>query len=187
MKNIKKLKKLQKLVKKWSDDRCITSNGKSVIQLTKLISEKSEISEGLLKNDIDLIEDAIGDTLVVMINLAVLLSKEGNCSELDLRMCNVDKQYDLSSEKALFDLDVRFGEIADGIGKGKKCEIISELNYCLRILNKISNSFNLKIEDCLEVAYNEIKDRKGVLTKEGNFVKSTDPYYEQALKDLENS
>ena len=42
--------------------------------------------------------------------------------------------------------------------------------------------YNKSLEECVEVAYNEIKDRKGFLTPEGNFVNSTDPRYEEILK-----
>ena len=42
----------------------------------------------------------------------------------------------------------------------------------------------VSIEECLEAAYNDIKDRRGVLF-EGVFVKSTDPQYEFVLTQVQ--
>ena len=54
----------------WSAERGITTNGKSVTQALKLVSEVGELTDNLAKNQS--IKDDIGDCLVVLTNLAEL-------------------------------------------------------------------------------------------------------------------
>lgn len=54
-----------------------------------------------------------------------------------------------------------YGGIADGIGDVMVCLI----NYCAII--------GFDLTDCLRLAYNEIKDRKGYLNANGVFIKET--------------
>jgi NTP pyrophosphatase (non-canonical NTP hydrolase) len=90
------------LIREWAKARGIYSNGDSKTQYVKLQEESGELAKALLENDQYEIQDAIGDMVVVLTNLAELRG--------------------------------------------------------------------LKIEDCIESAYNEIKDRKGKM-KNNTFVK----------------
>lgn len=88
---------------RWSEARGIIQNSDSKTQLLKAFSEMGELSDAITKRDRSAIIDALGDTIVCLINVA-----------------------------AIEDLD---------------------LGYCLK------------------EAYNQIKDRKGFLNKEGVFIK----------------
>lgn len=74
------------------------------------------------------------------------------------------------------------GELADNIAKGK--DIKDDIGDCLVVLTIIANMKGTNIDECIEVAYNDIKDRKGFLNKEGIFIKSTDAGYEQLIMKL---
>ena len=91
------------LIRKWAEVRGIYSNGDAKTQYVKLQEEAGELAKALLENDQYEIQDAIGDMVVVLTNLA---------------------------------------ELKD-----------------------------LKIEDCIESAYNEIKNRKGKMIN-NTFVKN---------------
>lgn len=58
------------LIRKWAKDRDIYEKGDIKTQLIKLYEETGELSQSILKNDKDGIIDAIGDSIVVLTNLA---------------------------------------------------------------------------------------------------------------------
>lgn len=63
------------------------------------------------------------------------------------------------------------GELADATLKSDVPEIVDGIGDVLVTLILYAALQNLDIEDCLESAYNTIKDRRGTLTTEGVFVK----------------
>lgn len=87
----------------WATNRGILKNGTMTGQTLKFCEEAGEVAGAVAKRDIDLLVDALGDTLVTMV-------------------------------------------------------IISHLS-------------GVELEEAMEVAWNEIKDRTGTLTEEGVFVK----------------
>jgi len=58
------------LIRKWAKDRDIYEKGDIKTQLIKLYEETGELSQSILENDKDGIIDAIGDSIVVLTNLA---------------------------------------------------------------------------------------------------------------------
>ena len=65
------------------------------------------------------------------------------------------------------------GELAEGINKGKPNQIKDSLGDVLVTLILLAEDLNLNLLDCLNSAWNEIKDRKGEV-KDGSFVKESD-------------
>jgi len=63
------------------------------------------------------------------------------------------------------------GELSDNICKGK--DVSDDIGDMMVVLINIAERNNLSIEHCLEVAYNDIKDRKGKMV-DGVFVKEDD-------------
>lgn len=100
------LNKLEELTTQWADDRGIIKNGKMVTQVAKLFEESGELAGAILKKQDKKIKDGIGDSLVV--------------------------------------------------------------------LNNIAKIYGTTLEECWNLAYEEIKDRKGYLNEEGNFIKEAD-------------
>jgi len=76
------------------------------------------------------------------------------------------------------------GELCDNITKGFNIE--DDIGDCLVVLTNIAALYSTTLERCWEVAYNDIKDRKGFLNSNGNFIKSTDPKYEQLKMEFDN-
>lgn len=60
------------------------------------------------------------------------------------------------------------GELSDNLCKGKTP--IDDIGDCMVVLAIIAEQHNLSIEGCLQHAYNDIKDRKGMMI-DGVFVK----------------
>lgn len=64
------------------------------------------------------------------------------------------------------------GELADNIAKGRDVE--DDIGDCLVVLNNLALMHNTTLELCLEVAYEDIKDRKGQMNENGVFIKEGD-------------
>ena len=63
-------------IRGWADERGLYKNGDPKTQLIKLYEESGELSQSLLKNDKAGIIDAIGDSVVVLTNLAHLIGTD---------------------------------------------------------------------------------------------------------------
>ena len=61
-----------KLIRDWADQRGLYEKGNTITQYVKLQEEAGELAKALLENDHDEINDAIGDMVVVLTNLAHL-------------------------------------------------------------------------------------------------------------------
>jgi NTP pyrophosphatase (non-canonical NTP hydrolase) len=64
------------LIRDWAAVRGIYDEGNTVVQYTKLMEEAGELAKALLNDDHDEINDAIGDMVVVLTNLAHLHGTE---------------------------------------------------------------------------------------------------------------
>lgn len=60
------------------------------------------------------------------------------------------------------------GELADNINKDRDC--IDDIGDCMVVLIILANQLGMTPKQCLEHAYNDIKDRKGRMV-DGVFIK----------------
>lgn len=86
-------------VTEWAEDRNLIVGSTPVLQMTKLLEEVQELSDGLLRNDTAEICDAIGDIQVV---LAVMCAQLGQ----DIDACR---------EMAYEQIKDRKGKMVDGV------------------------------------------------------------------------
>ena len=63
-------------IRSWADERGIYDEGDAKTQLIKLYEEAGELSQSLLKEDREGVIDAIGDSVVVLTNLAHLVGTD---------------------------------------------------------------------------------------------------------------
>ena len=63
-------------IRQWANDRGLYDKGDAKTQLIKLYEESGELSQAILKNDKAGIIDAIGDSVVVLTNLAHLVGTD---------------------------------------------------------------------------------------------------------------
>lgn len=64
------------------------------------------------------------------------------------------------------------GELADNVAKRR--DIKDDIGDCMVVLNNLAIMSDTTLEECLEVAYEDIKDRKGYLNGAGVFIKDSD-------------
>lgn len=155
---------LKQKVEQWFVDRNLDKAEPSK-QFLKLMEEAGELFEGIAKNDKALIKDAIGDIQVVLIGLEMQLeNQEGRPGQSDL------EGYLLAFVSAL---GMYAGYLANPDNKKAEFSFALAKGFTPTLLKEIAQSFNTTPEECLEIAYNEIKDRKGKLIN-GVFVKEED-------------
>jgi NTP pyrophosphatase (non-canonical NTP hydrolase) len=75
--------------------------------------------------------------------------------------------------KQILKLGEEFGELCQGMAKGKPDQIEDSIGDMYVVMTILSMQLGLDIEDCVLGAYNEIKDRKGQLV-DGIWVKEAD-------------
>lgn len=64
------------------------------------------------------------------------------------------------------------GELADNLAKGR-C-IKDDVGDCCVVLNNLAQMQGLTLNECLEQAWGDIKDRKGTMNSHGVFIKQGD-------------
>ena len=190
--NNEKLDNLVDLIVQRSKERWITVNWKSTTQWLKLVSEYWEISEWILLDKKELIEDAIWDVFVVMTNLSELIKKEYNINiSYNRRLIKDDLKLNYNSlEVIILKWNDIIWKLSDNIIKWNVEWIIMNLYKLYKILIQISIWFKIDFIEAVENAYNEIKDRKWFLNSNWSFIKEEDENYEKLyneyLKSIEN-
>lgn len=75
--------------------------------------------------------------------------------------------------KQLVKLLEEIGELASGVAKGNREKVIDGIGDAVVVLTILAEQYDINIEDCIDVAWEEIKDRKGKMIN-GIFVKESD-------------
>ena len=75
------------------------------------------------------------------------------------------------------------GELARSINK--KTDVRDDIGDCLDVLTIIAAQKGTTLRECMSIAYDDIKDREGVML-DGVFIKSTDENYEHAIAIINN-
>ena len=146
---MKTLLELQPLIIEWAKERNIHLLECAPKQRLKLLEEVGETAKAILKNDVKEIKDGLGDIFVVLVILA--------------------EQFDAD---IIFDLD----DFSDD-SKEYVCNLFFEIldveniEESLSYLNDICKKLDYNLEECANIAWNEIKDRKGK-TINGTFIKN---------------
>lgn len=162
---------MQELIKKieqWAIDRELDKKATVEAQSIKTAEEMAELIIGISKDNIEVIKDSIGDVFVTLVI--------GNMIDEEL---DIEKYYKYAKED-LNRRDIEDDKRAKIFGLAQDMmEVIRDeyyydtLFHTLVDLVEIAEIHNLKFTDCIQSAYNEIKDRKGIL-KNGCFIKEED-------------
>ena len=153
-------------VKQWFIDRDLENGGRLDKQSLKLSEEFGELCAGYLKKNEKLTKDSIGDCAVVIVGLALLIK--------------VDVQEIFKTSENNEDVMTCFSHLSRNISDFQIYQEFSakdiprlSLVRAIRWLKSLSTALGYDFEECFELAYNEIKDRKGRWI-DGTFVKEED-------------
>lgn len=170
---------LMRLIREWGDARNLTAPENLTGQTLKLVSEFGEIADAVHKNDPSMIKDGFGDCMVVSVMLGAHIG-------LDFNEVNAFATYGNKRNSDGTGPMAALGRFADSVAK-KQLEIQrKELLQFVQDLVDCSGWFGYNFVECVSAAYDEIKDRKGVMYN-GVFVKESDLKYETALADIMKS
>ena len=158
------LKQLIKKIEQWAEDRNLIEGSTPKKQFIKLMEEFGELCSGVAKNKPDVIKDSIGDCFVVTIILKCQFK-----TNLFIRPSSLNKNLDVSLILARVARDAALIP-RDSLSEQVKLEII---NGIVRHLMNISILLDVDFENCVQSAWDEIKDRKGRMI-DGVFVKEGD-------------
>lgn len=193
------LKETQEKVIQWSTVRRILSESKPHEQFNKLVEEVGELANGIAKNKLDVIKDSVGDALVVLTNLLAMTGSKFNLDKLNEENYDIEFGF-ISKSKSphiqMLQVQSNLGYMATVLGDYvsdlfnseepvELADYIYPEEYAgfVENLRAISSIYGFTVEEAFESAYNEIKDRKGMM-KDGSFVKYEDlSPEEQALLD----
>ncbi|MDW4093851.1 MazG-like family protein [Staphylococcus saprophyticus] len=155
---------LTKKIEQWAEDRNLHT-ADPIKQYDKLVEEFGELMKGINKQDMLMIEDSIGDMYVVM---TIMCMQTGNSIIGLLKNGDVDTLRPKHSTYSCVHIIVA---LARELNKGSY--ILSEIYELKKQLAKTCGEYYLDFTECVELAYNEIKDRKGEM-RDGKFVKEAD-------------
>lgn len=131
----------------WAKERGLINREYGLKQTVKLIEEIGETAGAILKGDVDKQKDGIGDIYVVITILSAQLGLNPIVPTEEVVSWKTPEQ-----------------EILNMI---TNTDSNMSMMFCLE---KLSKSLGLDLKECVNLAYNEIKDRKGEL-KDGTFIK----------------
>lgn len=157
------MEELIEKVEAWSKERGLNAADANKQRL-KLWEEFGELNASIARNNRDDAIDAIGDMLVVMTIYCqqVGYPKTEGLFEIDVVLL---EYYDRMSIIEILD------QIAVGI-LGTKTTI-KGVQEVITILANMAERLDTTLEECLQAAYDEIKDRRGRMVN-GVFVKESD-------------
>lgn len=143
-------------IEQWAEDRNLIKGSTPQKQMLKLMEEFGELCGGIAKNKPEVIKDSIGDCFVVL----VILNKQmGNSS---------DSVYSFKICGDYWRIEDTVMQIAEYVKNGLQYpfEVVESLQL-------IAEQYLLGFKDCVQHAYDQIKDRKGKMI-DGVFVKEED-------------
>ena len=146
---MKTLQELQPMILNWAKEKDLLKFENAPKQRLKLLEEVGETAGAILKNNHEGVKDGIGDIFVVLVILSEQLSEE---ILFDMNGVAEDDNQD-------------FIFLFDNILNSKR------IYFSISYLNDICKKLDLNLAECANLAWNEIKDRKGN-TIDGVFIKN---------------
>lgn len=181
------MRELIEKVRQWGLDRGVVFTGAEgqdkqammEAQARYTLKETAELLDAYADKDIDKINDAIGDILVTLVvgassnhdifrSVRDVLSNER--TNFAVTACASKEAFSDTYARFLFNVFHAIKLIKDNnVSSGEYLCCINELD---RLLWSINGGFEqyMSLKDCLELAYNEIKDRTGKVVN-GQFIK----------------
>ena len=168
---MKTIQELVPLIQEWAKEREIYKQLTPFDELLKTHEEVGELIKACYDNDKPAIQDAIGDIMVTLINYCNLIGED--FVNLYKTSLNQTKHVTTKTISAVNANSYVAKMITDEIVSFYKNEITYTFYNILDVLNEMRLVTELEgttLEACLNLAYNEIKDRKGKIIN-GKFVK----------------
>ena len=150
-------------IEQWAEDRNIISGSKPIDQAMKLFSEFGELADNVGKGRD--CRDDIGDVFVVLTIMSKQLGFDFNDCK-DVEFCE-----GITTKQKVIELMTSLSAFAYNCDQYR--DIRSGLFESVSALKLICCDLGYTLEECVQIAYNDIKDRKGQMVN-GVFIKEGD-------------
>lgn len=165
------IQELVPLIHQWAKERGIYERLTPFDELLKTHEEVGELIKACYDNDKPAIQDAIGDTMICLINYCYFanedITKAINKARIQQSQTHLPRTVlaiEVNRNLSKLLTDEYMGDI-DGI-----IYILHHLQHIFEYICAITLLEDTTIEECLNLAYNEIKNRKGKIIN-GKFIK----------------
>ena len=170
------IQELVPLIHQWAKERGIFDKSAPFDELLKTYEEVGELIKACYDNDKPAIQDAIGDVMVTLINYCYFVFKN---KDFAIEIINARYMFDSFEGSSTINylsyitktLIVLFNEeflLQENSNHTRN--VFFRLSHISQLIEKIAQDNNTTIEECLNIAYNEIKNRKGIIIN-GKFIK----------------
>lgn len=164
-------------VVKWGQDRGLDKVGHEA-QARYTLKETAELLDAYADKNIEAINDAIGDILVTLIVGASNDYEIGMDVSRELKKDTYSHTLVCTTENLRGSITTFVDDVLNLLGNShsSKNELHASYIVCIRSLSKVKDYMNdttdycSSIKHCLQLAYNEIKNRTGKLVN-GQFIK----------------
>lgn len=164
---LSRMDELNKKILQWAKDRELDKKGTVKAQAIKTVEELSELVKAVCKDDREEIIDAIGDVYVTLV-IGNMLDEQ----------VDLEKIYYYADDDGNTRIDFDKEDIINNLATSI-CHIVeikrvtySEIQLYEILQNLILTAYNYDLDftDCVESAYNVIKNRKGKIV-DGQYIK----------------
>ena len=166
------IQELVSLIQEWAKERKIYEQLTPFDELLKTHEEVGELIKACYDNDKPAIQDAIGDVMVTLINYCYF-------KDVDfIPIIRKSLEHPNTTRVSLWFIALQVNRSLNiPIFDEAKSNVYHTLEYIsfticrmIRPLNSIALLKDTTLEECLNIAYNEIKNRKGIIIN-GKFIK----------------
>ena len=172
----KTIQELVPLIQEWAKERGIFDKSTPFDQLLKTHEEVGELIKACYNNDKPAIQDAIGDVMVTLINYSYFVFKN---KDYAIEAINAKYMFDSFEGSSTINYLGYIAKTLIGLfneefllqeNNNYPRNVFFRLSHISQLLEKIAQDENTTLEECLNIAYNEIKNRTGKMIN-GKFVK----------------
>lgn len=168
---MKTIQELVPLIQEWAKERKIYEELTPFDELLKTHEEVGELIKACYDNDKPAIQDAIGDTMICLINYCYMIDGDAISFFGKYKKTVWDEH-----AKAIY-TSITINETLSGLMRSAciyKIRISDSLSLYISLtfdcLYTLADLYDTTLEECLNIAYNEIKNRTGKMIN-GKFVK----------------
>lgn len=169
---------LIKHIEQWAENCNLINGSTPQKQMLKLMEKFGGLCGGIAHNNPEMIKDEIGDCFVMLIILKKQLSTKDDFVFL---LDDFSPNNNVTPELACLDLSRHIGDFSKSIYVAQRyysmvldmSDINNNMVKTYSALLMVAYSLNMDISDCVQHAYDQIKDRKGKM-RDGVWVKEED-------------
>jgi len=155
-------------IRQWAEDRNLIEGSNPKSQFLKTLSEFGELADGVNKNRIAEIKDGVGDVKVTL----VIIAKQLGFNLEDQPLYPIVLPEVVTKNTLMLLATAALGGFAESLlADAPDVDILTDIDR--HFLDAIAVQFGLTPEECIDHAWDEIKDRKGVM-RNGVFIKEGD-------------